>query len=442
MAENNNIKNYTAADIERYHMGQLSPEEMHSMEKAALDDPFLADAMEGYKHAEINTGADISSLQDKLKQRIATTNVIELKSKQRSTWLKAAASIIIIIGAGILVYQFAINKQPDNVVKVEVPKQVSTKTGSDSSKPNILTNTNEVAKSDKSFKDEKIKEKVQNKSEKNLAAEYKSDTVNSLSIASEVPSSPVKNDSITDQSARSLAVSGNSNLPQVQKAKKTEDEADGFSNFNKPLAKSRQSQYLNAKVFRGQVLDANNNALPFANITSIHDKVGTYADAKGNFILTSYTDSVLNVQIKSVGYENSIALLRNDLPKNEVILQEDTKNLNEIVVTGYNKKSNSVRRKQQKDIKVEESEPVDGWDNYDTYLINNLNIPDDLQIKSPGNREVEISFNVNKNGDPVNIKVEKSLCKECDIEAIRLIKEGPKWKKNGKKSRGSVTVPF
>ena len=50
MPENNNIQNYSAADIERYHKGQLTPEEMHAMEKAALDDPFLADAIEGYKN--------------------------------------------------------------------------------------------------------------------------------------------------------------------------------------------------------------------------------------------------------------------------------------------------------------------------------------------------------------------------------------------------------
>jgi hypothetical protein len=39
---------YTAEDILEYLSGKLSPSEMHAMEKAALDDPFLAEAMEGY----------------------------------------------------------------------------------------------------------------------------------------------------------------------------------------------------------------------------------------------------------------------------------------------------------------------------------------------------------------------------------------------------------
>ena len=45
MSENNYHINYSASDIEKYWKGQLSAAEMHSMEKAAMDDPFLADAI-------------------------------------------------------------------------------------------------------------------------------------------------------------------------------------------------------------------------------------------------------------------------------------------------------------------------------------------------------------------------------------------------------------
>ena len=50
MSEEKNIINYTAADIQKYWNGKLSAAEMHAMEKAAMDDPFLADALEGYKN--------------------------------------------------------------------------------------------------------------------------------------------------------------------------------------------------------------------------------------------------------------------------------------------------------------------------------------------------------------------------------------------------------
>ena len=47
---------YTARDIEQYLAGNLSPLQMHAMEKAALDDPFLAEAMEGYTNQKPTGG--------------------------------------------------------------------------------------------------------------------------------------------------------------------------------------------------------------------------------------------------------------------------------------------------------------------------------------------------------------------------------------------------
>ncbi|MEI9808705.1 MAG: hypothetical protein WDO16_13070 [Bacteroidota bacterium] len=83
MADNNNIKTFSAADIEKYHKGQLSPKEMHSLEKAALDDPFLADALEGYATPGINVAADIAELKKRLSKK---------PKKQRSYPCMAAAS--------------------------------------------------------------------------------------------------------------------------------------------------------------------------------------------------------------------------------------------------------------------------------------------------------------------------------------------------------------
>lgn len=65
-----NDKIYTAADIEKYHRGQLSAAEMHAMEKAALEDPMLAEAMDGYAHANYPVADDINDLQQRLQKRL------------------------------------------------------------------------------------------------------------------------------------------------------------------------------------------------------------------------------------------------------------------------------------------------------------------------------------------------------------------------------------
>ena len=69
---NHQHKNFTAKDIEMYHKGQLTPAEMHAMEKAALDDPMLADALEGFSLIE-STAIEPSllDLQERLTQRIS-----------------------------------------------------------------------------------------------------------------------------------------------------------------------------------------------------------------------------------------------------------------------------------------------------------------------------------------------------------------------------------
>jgi TonB family C-terminal domain len=81
-----------------------------------------------------------------------------------------------------------------------------------------------------------------------------------------------------------------------------------------------------------------------------------------------------------------------------------------------------------------------GWGNYNTYVANNIKIPDNVRPKNSQN-DVELSFDVDKTGVPINIKVTRSSqCKECDEEAIRLLKEGPKWKRKGKKSKATVSI--
>ena len=50
--------------------------------------------------------------------------------------------------------------------------------------------------------------------------------------------------------------------------------------------------------------------------------------------------------------------------------------------------------------------------------------------------KVILSFKINKDGSPVNIKVQQSLSESCNKEAIRLLNNGPKW--TGKRNKNTV----
>ena len=118
MADDNNIKQFNAADIVKYHQGLLSSKERHDLEKAALDDPFLADALEGYNTAGVNVSTDINELKSRLNERTSAGKVVSIHTNSRSVfaWWKVAAMIILIGGSGFLVYRFAFlnNKQQED----------------------------------------------------------------------------------------------------------------------------------------------------------------------------------------------------------------------------------------------------------------------------------------------------------------------------------------
>jgi hypothetical protein len=507
MSKDSNIKSYTAIDIEKYHKGLLSPREMHDLEKAALDDPFLADALEGYSVPGINAAADIAELKKRLSDRTEENRkVIPLASPPRSSfpWLRAAAMLILVLGAGFLVYQFGFNNDSASspFAKSEY-KNVAEKMDSNQSSNNTMPDSDrDITVSQKPATDSSVstisgatdnlitipgEQKAEAKAAQRdivavpdtvALAIGKSDDnyYKSKDLLAVSPPPPAKNDVMNEPSEKKLefdkslrrknefATQANPlplkeqkaegrNLAAAKMQTDTSISVNGYAEMeaaapNRGNAIAKQSNVaadeLNnknagkANVFRGQVIDADNNVVPFANITNRADNIGTYTDAKGNFLLTS-PDSVLNVQVRSLGYENNNSQLNNRQLNNQVVMQED-RSLKEVVVS--QKKVNSTRSRTSTMV-LEEPEPVDGWTNYDAYLANNLNVPETWRSKqTEGSGAVTLSFEVNSKGQPVNISVEKSLCESCDREAIRLIKEGPKWKRKSRKGRTSVTVTF
>src|SRR5687767_10932547 len=96
-------RQYTAEDIVRYHQGLLTPQEMHEMERAALEDPFLADAMEGYVHASDPLEA-VAELRGELNRRTGKRPMV-VPLRRRSI-LQVAALVLVLAGLGWIAYQY------------------------------------------------------------------------------------------------------------------------------------------------------------------------------------------------------------------------------------------------------------------------------------------------------------------------------------------------
>ncbi len=115
---------YTARDIEQYLAGKLSPQQMHAMEKAALDDPFLAEAMEGYEamqNKEWNN--QLVALREEIAGKGTIAKVIPLHKSKRNWWKAAAA--ILIIGSGLSL-PFIFNNKKENTPGTQIAEAKTT----------------------------------------------------------------------------------------------------------------------------------------------------------------------------------------------------------------------------------------------------------------------------------------------------------------------------
>jgi len=435
MSENKIIKNYTAADIERYHRGLLSAKERHDLERAALDDPFLAEALEGYAVTGVNITADIAELKRRLAERSEDKRTAVVPINKRFSFLKVAAAVVLMVGTAILVYQLMFRKHDQKEMAVVTNKETQ-QPKADSNVNSITTNIGSTTNTnEQSFKD----------TNKPAPA-----TRREVAIADEkkiVKLAPENNNNLVAKGKEAPVVSGETRdmktVAPVNIATIPAGRADDKKQLEKDaVADADELKYRNQKMntFRGKVTDNSNVGVPFANVTNVQDNMGTYTDANGNFTLVS-SDSVLNVQVRSIGYENNNMQLRNDR-SNNLKMQEDRNSLSEVVISTQ-KPNTAARSARKSNVTVTEPEPVDGWEKYDSYLANNIDVPDDFKPQEKLNNTVEVSFEVDKNGEPVNIKVEKSLCSSCDKEAVRLLKDGPKWKSNAsRKGRTTVTIKF
>lgn len=479
---------YTAKDIEAYFSGKLSGSEMHTMEKDALDDPFLAEAMEGY---EAMQGKDWSRQLVALHQQFAE---IRLPAKviplNRSTgrWWKVAAAVLLIGSGATLTWWLTKEKEvgynPDQIAKLttttpqkdsntiasttivstpekklEIPALTNPEfNGTDANVvvegktlvSGLLSQVNPVRNADSTtvfykYSNKPASQKDLAKTEVTISTEER-DRSKTFATTTPSPATPAaNNNNIAGKEAYAKETTGKA----IETAKNNEIGDGFFTNADDAKKKAVQSAASNKTAstvnrnFIAQVVGPDNSPLPFANINIKNENFGTNADVNGNFRLVS-TDSLLKVEVRSVGYLPRVYTLRSNLAQNKIVLTEDENTAKEKSVVKDNSSGKSLRRgiflKDSSRVNVE---PADGWDNYNTYIANSIDIPNNV-LQNERHGEVEISFKVNPNGAITNIKIYQSGCGvDCAELAKRLIEQGPQWVvKKGRKATARVKVQF
>jgi outer membrane biosynthesis protein TonB len=443
MADSNTNINYSVEDIERYLHGKMNAQEMHDMENAALQDPFLADAIEGYISASPDeTHKHLNEITAALQVSKEKTKVVPLKS-QRFYWWKIAAIIILVIGAGVLNW-FIINSnssthktqelahaKEQDAVRIDSGKEQSASTfGKTDTTSSTLLAQNKPETSATIKRENKNLERAKAVQLKRNDESAEEEAVAKQKIAD---SNSINQDAVADNLAvipnQELLEKAHVKIPVFNDSTRTAGIAISPSNDKKYFFTNNNA----LNNFSGRITDTNNQPIPYATITASNNLAVT-TDAKGYFRMQAL-DSSLKVTVASVGFVPETTQLKSTAV-NFISIQPDENALNEIAVVGY-----SAKKKRNSNDSIT-AHPAGGWESFQAYVYKKLKKPIDTtsDVQITGN--VQLEFSVDANGDPYNFSVLKSANEASATKAIDIIKEGPKWITTGRNKKGKVTIQF
>ena len=147
MHKSNHSKIYTADELIRYHNGLMTEQEMHKLEKAALEDQFLSDALDGYK-IENNSKENLLKIETELNNY---NNSVRKSFNIRKYYssLSIAASILAIAIAAYFIlqpedsHQIILAKNEQKVIEKKELMPEATIQSSDNSTVTVDKNSDE-----------------------------------------------------------------------------------------------------------------------------------------------------------------------------------------------------------------------------------------------------------------------------------------------------------
>ena len=417
MMQSSKNNGFNISDIERYHAGLLSAAEMHALEKAAMEDPFLADALEGYVHTP-NPSADLQALRERLEQKTRRSRPVPFLLRNRN-WMRAAAILLVVGGTGWITLRLLSSGNDTIALESAQPKQEIREAAVPS--PGVPKDST-VNKTDQGS-DDKASEHTDAVS---LTSPPKIQTRKDLRIKT----SPTR----MEEKNRQFLASREEERPAITSEPAVEMAIPETANNN--LQKRSNTGNVQPGLVAGNNRNLAQGGVPSANATNAENSYALRRRQADNQVQRDAPFA----KKEASQMQNQMPQVSDTIRNFDVVLKEEKLSADEVVVIGYGKKKEVAASNKYPHVVVDTLEPAEGYIQLDEYVAANLKMPDELKDK-PSKGEVKLAFEVNREGQPVNITVVKSLCKTCDEEAIRILREGPRWKKKNNK-KGLITIRF
>jgi TonB family protein len=406
------------SDIRRYRKGEMTPAEMHALEKRALSDPFLAEALEGVDQlSEAEFSEDVKQLNRRISGKKPATT--------RAWTMRIAAGLAILLAATFVIWKTGDSIQEPEELALEktVPQPEPSETGDSIpkgilSQPATPSETGGLAARDQEASATPSKSKIVKPKEvqpESKTEEVKEDQKENEAQTPPVPTTEKPAGEVTDLEKKAEVAVQPKETSDL--ARRDSDDKQKSVSAGARAADVQQT----VQVIRGKVTSSEDgSALPGVNVVIKGTTMGTVTDINGHYEIQSpmpqptLVYSFIGLQTLEMDSEGRQVV--------DVQLGQDMTQLSEVVVTGY-----SIDQPFGSKIPtVDLAHPESGQRAFKQYLEKNIQYPEQaLENKIEG--RVTVEFFVETSGALSEFYVVRGIGYGCDEELIRLIKNGPKW---------------
>ena len=424
---------------------------MHALEKKALNDPFLEDALEGAVHLDSDAfDSDLKHLRSSLNERVSK------KGKTISLWVwpaRIAAGLILVALSTFVIVKLTGNKPKEDLALKQAPLSAP----DDEDNEAVATDSATLSRDSQG---EAAKPQAYRPSEKDPEAEESKRAPDAAG-----PSASTAN---TDKISQAEKAKDDERLAETTEAVAEEQPVQNArAEADKEVALKKQSEgvklndddqkqrvasappesrakglgaFTTSKVIRGRVESVDGVPLPGVNVMFKNTNIGTVTDGSGNYQL-NYQPPVTNdsstLVFSFIGF-SSTEVDAGEKTQLNVQLSEDVSQLSEVVVVGYGAEKKSEDAPET----LELANPYGGRRAYKQYLEKNIQYPEQALAENIEGK-VTIQFTVESSGQLSDFKVIKGIGHGCEEEVIRLVKQGPRWnptRRNTESLRDRVKV--
>lgn len=446
-------------DIDKYLKGQLTPAQMNALEKKALNDPFLADALQGI--GSLDSGqlhSDIQDLQGRLARKIHSGT---------TTWMwtaRIAAGLLILATSSFLIF-FISNRQEKTNKNLALNKEERSGDEqvqplppaiADSAAPGLSAlpeaseqKTEELSEpvpaprplADARSRAQQPVEEPPAKDSRTESEEFDREVVDEMEAVDSKIAEALREKEKTASSVRPQSVPSQITLEEATKVEPAPKNDDAVAK-RKAISGARvaegsaASPSVTRKIVRGKVTFSDDGTgLPGVNVLVKGSNEGTVSDSQGNFQIA--VEGQPTLQFSFIGFTTEEVEASSD--ELNVKLDTDVSELSEVVVVGG---TDDVGFLPSTPSIMELAAPEGGRRMFKQYLEQNLQYPQ-AALENHIEGKVTVQFNIDMTGQLSNFRVIRGIGFGCEEEVIRLIKQGPKWsptKKNEAAIKDRVRV--